>query len=334
MMKKIIISQLALVLLVVSCHSADESSNYGSKIEMDNITNSLASEETEEMSYYDESVLGNASLFKSEGTVVSTFDNNVSSGAVKPKKKPVNKINSKIIRTADLKLKVEDVKKTSSKIANLVDMHGGYVSSENLISDKSYYQKIKSTEDLDIQEYEIVTSNVMYLRVPSKEFQKVLSSMKGLSISEDYVKINSQDVSEEYVDLETRLKTKKEVEARYIEILRSKAKNLEDILIAEDKIRVIREEIEAVEGRLNFLKNKVNLSTIQVEIYQEAFYIQETIKVNTFENTDWSFAEKMGNSISAGWDGVLWFLIGVLYFWPFWIIGGIVFWIIRRRLRK
>jgi len=48
-------------------------------------------------------------------------------------------------------------------------------------------------------------------------------------LSEDYIKINTQDVSEEYVDLETRLKTKKEVEARYIEILRSKAKTLEDI---------------------------------------------------------------------------------------------------------
>src|SRR5690606_18336536 len=113
------------------------------------------------------------------------------------------------------------------------------------------------------------------------------------SISEDYIKVNAQDVTEEYYDLETRLKTKKEVEARYIEILKSKAKTVEEILIAEDKIRYLREEIEAVEGRLRLLKNKVGLSTIQIEIYQDAYFVKEKENIKKHETTisssTWSF---------------------------------------------
>ena len=68
--------------------------------------------------------------------------------------------------------------------------------------------------------------------------------------------VSVQDVTEEYLDIEARLKTKKEVEARYIEILKSKTKTVEDVLKAEEQIRIIREEIEAREGRLNYLKNQ------------------------------------------------------------------------------
>ena len=132
----------------------------------------------------------------------------------------------------------------------------------------------------------------------------------------------------------TGLKTKKEVEARYIAILKSKAKTLEEILIAEDKIRVIREEIEAVEGRLNYLKNKVNLSTIQVEIYQDPFYTQSTTRFNAYQKTGWSFSEEAGEAMATGWNGILVFLIGLLYGWPFFLIGGILYWLVRKKLRK
>jgi len=245
-----------------------------------------------------------------------------------------NVFNAKIIRNGELKFKVENVKSASAKIANLVDANGGYISSEDLISDKTYYQTIERTEKSETIEYQISTSNIIYIRVPSKNFQPLLTSMKGLWVSEDYVKINAQDVTEEYFDLETRLKTKKEVEARYIDILKSKAKTLNEILMAEDKIRVIREEIEAVEGRLNYLKNKVSLSTIQVEIYQDEYYTQETTRFKQYEKTGWSFGEKAANAIGSGWNGVLLFLVGLLYFWPLWIFGGGLFWLIRKILRK
>ena len=332
-MKKIIISNLALIVLIFGCNSTDSSNN---EDELDIETPSEYKEENFKSNdgYLNEKVELESSLIGNGVSQYSASDKTIQNSNSKTKVFSKNIFDSKIIRTADLKLKVEYVKKASTKIKNLVDMNGGYISSQNLSSDKNEYQKIKSTEKFELIEYEIVTSNLMYVRVPSKNFQNVLSAIKGVSLSEDYVKINTQDVSEEYVDLETRLKTKKEVEARYISILRSKAKTLSDVLIAEDKIRVIREEIEVVEGRLNFLKNKVSLSTIQIDLYQNATFIQEQVKINTYTTSEWSFSEKISDSISAGWNGVLLFLIGLLYFWPFLLIGGITFWIIRRRRVK
>jgi len=311
-----------------------DSSNFEEKIENETLNQVVEESFEGSEDYLREKVINESSLINSSTSGYAVYADGIQSS--NQKKSPIskNKFNSKIIRTADLKLKVENVKKASAKIANLVDMNGGYISSQNLSSDKNYYQKIKLTDEFEVLEYEIVTSNLIYVRVPSKNFQKVLSAVKSISLSEDYVKINTQDVSEEYVDLETRLKTKKEVEARYIQILRSKAKTLNDILIAEDKIRVIREEIEVVEGRLNYLKNKVSLSTIQIDIYQDANFIQEDIKLNTHTTSDWSYGEKITDSLSAGWNGILWFIVGLLYFWPFLLIGGVGFWIIHKRLKK
>lgn len=338
-MKKIIISQFVVAFTLISCQNSNNQEFKSPLFEMDEVYTeaeaSVSNEIIESGNSYSSGLTSSNNGYASTTNKVKGTDSNSKKDGVNTESISKNAYDSKIIRTADLKLKVEDVKKASAKIANLIDMNGGYVSSENLSSDKNYYQKIKSTEAVDVLEYEIVTSNLIYVRVPSKNFQNVLSAIKGVSISEDYIKINTQDVSEEYVDLETRLKTKKEVEARYIEILRSKAKTLEDILIAEDKIRVIREEIEAVEGRLNFLKNKVGLSTIQIDIYQDAKYIQEEVKTNNYSSSsDWSFGEKIVDSVSAGWNGILWFLVGLLYFWPLLLSGGIVFWLLRRRLKR
>ncbi len=332
-MKRKIISVLIVTLILLGCNRMD-SSNFEEKIENETLNQVVEESFEGSEDYLREKVINESSLINSSTSGYAVYADGIQSS--NQKKSPIskNKFNSKIIRTADLKLKVENVKKASAKIANLVDMNGGYISSQNLSSDKNYYQKIKLTDEFEVLEYEIVTSNLIYVRVPSKNFQKVLSAVKSISLSEDYVKINTQDVSEEYVDLETRLKTKKEVEARYIQILRSKAKTLNDILIAEDKIRVIREEIEVVEGRLNYLKNKVSLSTIQIDIYQDANFIQEDIKLNTHTTSDWSYGEKITDSLSAGWNGILWFIVGLLYFWPFLLIGGVGFWIIHKRLKK
>lgn len=325
-MKQLIMSFLGLVLFLHSCGSDGSTKNNYTPHQ--NVANEspdmdyMSPTEVAEGEFMDE-IVSNEEVRQKQNNKVETDEIN-----------PANTYQTKIIKTADLKIKVDDVKKASSKMTNLVDMNGGYISSENLQSTKNYYQTIEKTEDYKIEEYEVVTSNVIYIRVPTQNFQKVLSGMKGIAVSEDYVRVDAQDVTEEYYDLETRLKTKKEVEKRYIEILRSKAKTVSEILTAEEKIRVIREEIEVVEGRLKYLKNKVNLSSIQVEMYQDPVFIQETIKYKKYQETGWSFWEKAGNAISTGWNAILNFLIGLLYVWPFLIIIGTGLWFLLRKFKR
>jgi len=328
-MKQLSISILGLLLILNSCGSEGGTKN--SYLPHQNIANeSPTMDGADEMSPTEvensDFIMANANV----GNVPKSSNNKLNTEDINPK----NTYNTKIIKTADLKIKVDNVKMASTKIANLVDMNGGYISSENLQSTKNYYQTIEKTEDYKIEEYEVVTSNVIYIRVPTKNFQKVLSGMKGIAVSEDYVRIDAQDVTEEYYDLETRLKTKKEVEKRYIEILRSKAKTVSEILTAEEKIRVIREEIEVVEGRLKYLQNKVSLSSIQIELYQDPIFVQETIKYKQYQETGWSFWEKAGKALSTGWNAILAFLIGLLYIWPFIIVFGSILYFLRKKYKK
>ena len=334
-MKQLIIPVLSLLLLLNACNS-----NGDSKINYPPHSSNHSEAEAVNESSVDYSMSDESPVSASENYDMAYEDmppkgNGHSNQTIKTDDiNPANVYHTKIIKTADLKIKVENVKTASSKIANLVDMNGGYIANENLSSDKNYYQTIEKTDDYKIEEYEVTTSNVIYIRVPTQNFQKVLKGMEGIAISEDYVKVDAQDVTEEYYDLETRLKTKKEVEQRYIEILRSKAKTVNEILIAEEKIRVIREEIEVVEGRLKYLQNKVSLSSIQIELYQDPFFIQETVKFKQYQETGWSFWEKAGKALSTGWNSILSFLIGLLYVWPFLIILGVAFWIVRKKIIK
>jgi hypothetical protein len=130
--------------------------------------------------------------------------------------------------------------------------------------------------------------------------------------------ISALDVTEEFIDIEARIKTKKELENRYKELLKQ-AKKVEEILEIEREIGSLRSEIESAEGRLNYLKDRVSLSTLTVVFYEKL-------------NSSFGFTSKFGQAIQNGWTNLLWFFIGLANFWPFIIIGFTII-IIYKRLK-
>ncbi|HLP12577.1 MAG TPA: DUF4349 domain-containing protein [Flavobacteriales bacterium] len=216
----------------------------------------------------------------------------------------------KLIRTADLRFQVNDLEKSSEIIDRLVKENGAYVSTANMSSTNSE------------------SNNTISIRVPNGQFDMLLKSICKESVYMERKNVSTQDVTEEYIDIEARLKTKKEVEARYIEILKAKAKTVDEVLRAEEQIRVIREEIEAREGRLNYLKNQVSYSTIIVQVYQQIEYRENPVEV-----TD-SFSNKASSGFGQGWDVVKNILLGIITIWPVWIIGAIIYFVIRRQLKN
>ncbi|MCX7703040.1 MAG: DUF4349 domain-containing protein [Planctomycetota bacterium] len=102
--------------------------------------------------------------------------------------------------------------------------------------------------------------NYVVLRVPAKSFWETVEKIRAIGrVIEKRVK--AQDVTEEYLDLELRLKAKKEYLAALKELL-SKAQNTEEILEVQRQIGAVIEEIESLEGRLRYLASKVAYSTI------------------------------------------------------------------------
>jgi len=198
----------------------------------------------------------------------------------------------KIMRTVDMRFKVEDLAVSTTYIEQLTKTHQGFIIGMN---------QSRSGGSMD---------NELRISVPAEKLDAFIKELKSQSLHTDYTRIQAQDVTEEFMDITTRLKTKKEVRDRYITILRNRAQNVEDILNAEEKIRVIQEEIESVEGRLKFLNNRTAFSQVSIEIYQEIPYVH---RPNGYQE---SFFSKVKDGFVNGWELIQAIVLGLITVWP------------------
>lgn len=210
-------------------------------------------------------------------------------------------IERKLIRNGSLDFQVDDVKNTRTEIVKIGKELNAYISSE---SESNYGDRLQYNQ---------------LIRVPAEQFDALVTRIEPLAKKVENKNISTQDVTAEFIDVEVRLKTKKELETRYREILKQ-AKTVEEIISIESQIANVRSEIESMEGRLNFLKNQVSFSTLNVSYY-------ETI------GTDFGFASKFIQSLKGGWDNLLSFIIFMVNLWPF-VIGltVLVIWFLKRRM--
>jgi len=209
----------------------------------------------------------------------------------------------KLIWTANLIFQVKDVDASTKSISDLCAKYDGFIS------------------DMELTNNNYRIANYLTIRVPNDKFHALITDVKGESVFLDQANINSNDVTEEFVDLESRLQTKREVRERYIDILRNKTGTIEDVIQAEEAIRVLTEEIEAKEGRLRYLKDQVGLSTITVELYQKVDY------VSVPEVYEKPYSEEVGESFGNGWKTVKIFILGLVTIWPLLLIfAGVLFW--------
>ncbi|MBG42521.1 MAG: hypothetical protein CL530_00970 [Aequorivita sp.] len=222
-----------------------------------------------------------------------------------PPPPPLEEIKQKIIKTARLAFETKDVEATHKKILQLASQNKGLVQNDN--SGKDYNRIYKS----------------LTVRIPTENFQKFID---GISEGVDYFDkrdISRQDVSEEFVDLEARLKAKRTLEDRYLELLK-KANNVKEMLEIERELSTIREEIEAKQGRLQYLQSQVSMSTVNIEFY----------KTTAETGITQSYGQKMKNALQGGWNGISVFFLGILYLWPLFLVAIVVVVILRIFLKK
>ena len=211
----------------------------------------------------------------------------------------------KLIKESFLRFQTQDLDKTYQYIIQYVKQNNGFIQDDN--SSKSYNH----------------VSRHLIIRVPTTTFQKTIDSISKHVEYYDTKRISSKDVTEEFIDLEARLKAKRTLEKRYLELL-SKAKTVKEILEIERELSSIREAIEAKQGRLKYLENKVSLSTLNIEFYKQTAESGVTV----------SYGSKMWNAIKSGFNGLSMFFLGILHIWPFILILVILFFILKRWLNK
>lgn len=217
---------------------------------------------------------------------------------------------TKLIKEAIYRFEVKNVKESTEAIETALRKYPAYISSSSLRLENP------------------VLENKMTIRIQNEYFNDLLKDIDKQAVFVNVRNVETEDVSKEFVDLESRLNTKREVEGRYMTILRNKAGTIEELLNAEKQIGALHEEIEATISRINYLKDQVRYSSINIEFYQT---ITETIVQS--EN---ALSEKFADAFSTGLQGMITIGLVVVYLWPLILFGGIIslFWMYRKRLSK
>ena len=210
----------------------------------------------------------------------------------------------KMIKIADYKFEVEKINESTTKIESLVKNHGGIITAMNLSND--YYR----------------LANEISIMIPDENFETLLIALSAEAINIDHKKINTQDVTDEYVDVKSRLNTKRGVHEKYVQLMRNKAKTIDEVIKAEEAIRHIQEEIEAKEGRLRYLTHKTSMSTINLSIYQKI----DNQPLQAKEPYATAFIGKIKNGFWNGMQIVEGLILLVLNFWPLLLISGFLYW--------
>jgi Domain of unknown function (DUF4349) len=162
-------------------------------------------------------------------------------------------IERKIIRNADLTIEVNATTEAQQKVTQIAETHGGFVvTSES----KQRENTDPARRTVDIK---------LVVRVPSTQFNSALNQIESLATNMPQRNVTGQDVTEEFIDLEARIKTQKALELQFLEIMKQATK-VADALEVQRQIADVRTEIEKLEGRKRFLANQSSLSTIIVNL--------------------------------------------------------------------
>ncbi len=211
-----------------------------------------------------------------------------------------DQIEAKIIQTANIKVEVKDIESANENITKITEKSKGFISnSRSWVTDNN-------------RQY-----SHFQLRISVEQFNLAISEIEGLGrvISHS---TNRQDVTEEYIDLASRLKNLKLQEQRYQELL-NKAQEVEDVLKIERELERVRSTIESLQGRINYYDNQVSLSTINLDLSEP----------EPITSSDTGIIKAIRQALRGMVNTVYRMIVGLGVLLPYVIVLLIVIWIFR-----
>ncbi|MGE6489638.1 DUF4349 domain-containing protein [Paenisporosarcina sp. NPDC076898] len=231
---------------------------------------------------------------------------------------PAVSVKRMIIHKAILSVNVKELDKAQSNIQKKVEQYGGYIVESNV------YQEDDQT-----------SRGTMIVRVPEENFEKFLLEAEGEAAKVLERNVTGQDVTEQYVDLESRVRSKRAVEERLLDFM-SKAQKTEDLLKISKDLAQVQEEIEVMVGKMKYLENQTSFSTIEISMYENRVVVPEidSKELNTWEKTKKQFATSTNSLLSAASAFIVFFIGNLPVLLILSVIGFAVYWFIRRRLNE
>ena len=219
----------------------------------------------------------------------------------------------KVIKTAYIELEVEVGKfeDTLFELINLAEQNGGFISNSRSYSDAEGN----------------LTSGSVTIRIPSNKYSSIINKIKEMGTVKS-TSSGGQDVTQEYTDLESRLRNYQAQEEVLLDLMKQ-SKKVSDSLEVQRELSNVQEQIEVIKGRMDYLDDMVSFSTI--EVY---FYEPEPIKTAA----DWGFVDALKRGLRGAvsvFNGLMMFLIAASPVLVIIAIILIVIWqVIRARKRR
>jgi hypothetical protein len=263
---------LIIILFLAACSSQSQEN---AKSNMDMATDSGSSQVENSVG------MGEGSDKKSEEEVATTSTQ--------------NSVDRMVIYKADIRLRVKNFEKAQQDLEMKAKNLGGFIVQSNVYRDDNEQM-----------------SGTITLRIPGEHFQRFLHDAEGMAEEVIERNVNGQDVTEEYVDLESRLRSKRAVEERLLEFMKN-AQKTEDLLKISNDLAGVQEEIEQVLGRMKFLENQTSLSTISISLFEENVIVPNIEKddLDTWEKTKKQFV-KSTNFLLSTFSSLFVFFVGNL----------------------
>jgi hypothetical protein len=207
----------------------------------------------------------------------------------------------RIIYEAEINLVVKDVSTVESQIAALLKEHQGYVAESSI--DRTQGEEL---------------SGRWRVRIPVERFDAFLDAVAKLGVAESR-KQTAQDVTEEFVDLEAQISNKKKLEERIVELVNNQSGEIKDVIEVERELGRVRGEIEQMEGRLRYLTNRTELTTVSILAREVDDYVPP--QAPSFTNR---IQRAWTNSLQSLQDFGQRAVVALVYAFPWIIVLGVV----------
>ncbi|WP_156826097.1 DUF4349 domain-containing protein [Paenibacillus terrigena] len=194
----------------------------------------------------------------------------------------------KLIYQANVTMEVKNYGKAQTELQNKIQLVGGYLL--QFSDQKSDYE---------------LGGNFTF-KVPANGFMDFMQQLGKMEHTKYERQLQGQDVTEEYVDLASRLKAKQVVEKRLLGFM-DKAVNAGDLLKFSSQLAEVQEQIEQIQGRMRYLDQNVAYSTISLRLYQPIESTDPGLLAK-----DKTFTERMGITLEKSWDAVVTFFQGLI----------------------
>jgi hypothetical protein len=155
-----------------------------------------------------------------------------------------------IIRTGTAVVRVDSLEAAMAQVEQLARRLGGYIANSTVQSGS-----------------ENVRQATMEMKLPADRWSQALGGLKPIGELESQ-QTSTEDVGEEFVDITARMENARRLETRLLELLGTRTGRLSDVLAVERELSRVREQIERAEGRLRYLRSRVSVSTLTIQLHE------------------------------------------------------------------